>query len=68
MKTRLSRKAQREASSLAGAFDDEIRQMASAFAKSEGAEFADVEHVKKAWRVCIVAMAAGIEEEMKPTV
>lgn len=58
---RLSRKAQDEASILAARLEEIIRFDASMLAESEHAEFADENHVKEAYRLVILRLAAKSE-------
>lgn len=54
LKTRLSRRAQSEATILSGNLDQAVRECASLLAESQGKEFADEGDVREAFRLVIL--------------
>lgn len=58
-KVRLSRKAQEQASSFAGRFDELIRLHAALLAEADHQEFATEKHVAEAYHLVILKLAAN---------
>jgi hypothetical protein len=65
MNTRLSRKAQSEATILSGNFDQAVREHASLLALSSGKEFADEADVREAYRLVLLKLAEKHKERVR---
>lgn len=61
---RLSRKAQDAASLLISDLDERVRRTASQLAGAEGKEFADVEHVKEAFRSLMITIGLKFQDQL----